>query len=38
MHGNIQKETDTEIKKKVFGEVSGGCVIPVRNNSLNHSK
>ena len=24
--------------KKVFSEVSGGCVIPARNNSLNDSK
>jgi hypothetical protein len=25
-------------KKKVFSEVSGGCMNPVRNNSLNDSK
>ena len=25
-------------RKKVFSEVSGGCVIPVRNNSLNDRK
>ena len=25
-------------RKKVFSEVSGGCVIPVRNNSLHDSK
>ena len=25
-------------KKKVFNKLSGGCVIPVRNNSLNDSR
>ena len=31
LHGNIQRETDTEIEK-------GGCMIPVCNNSFNDNK
>ena len=32
MHGNIQKETDTDIEtEKKITETSGGCVIPVSN-------
>jgi hypothetical protein len=37
LHGNIRKEIDTDIEK-VFSQTSGGCVIPVKNNSLNDSK
>ena len=36
METNRKKEEKK--KKKVFSETLGGCVIPVRNNSLNDSK
>ena len=37
MHGNIEKETDTEIEKS-FNDNTGGCEISVSNKSLNDSK
>ena len=38
LNGNIQKETDKKIEKKVLSEISGGCVILLSNKSLNGSK